>query len=576
MESAISHLYRRIDPATEYCFNIEATASLTESELQCLRLILADGFLLETVTSTPSLAGSRVAEVGPRLNFATAWSSNLVSICQATGLGKICRVERSRRYLVPGGEDLQGFIDRHHDRMTECPYPEPLSSFETGIEPEAVYEVDLMTKGPDGLLEIPGISMDEWDRNLYYDYFVKTQGRNPTIVEIMDLNNANSEHSRHGFFKGKLVIDGEEQEGTLLDMVSDTLAAHPRGSVIAYKDNSSVIEGYDIETIVPIRPGEPSSFTKKSARYQLLLTAETHNFPTGVAPFPGAETGTGGRIRDVQGTGRGAFVIAGTAAYCVGNLNIDGYPLGWEVESDQPGNLATPLEIEIEASNGASDYGNKFGEPVIQGFTRSFDMRLGNGERWAFLKPIMFTAGVGQIDAQLTEKKEPEVGMLIIQIGGPAYRVGFGGGAASSMLQGENVSELDFDAVQRGDAEMEQKMNRVIRACNEMGGKSLIDVIHDQGAGGPANVLKELVEQSGGRIEIRNIRVGDPTMSVLEIYVAEYQERAGLLISPDNIDAFKAICEREKVHCEVLGEVTGDMRFVVHDSQNGTTPVDIE
>jgi phosphoribosylformylglycinamidine synthase len=194
--------------------------------------------------------------------------------------------------------------------------------------------------------------------------------------------------------------------------------------------------------------------------------------------------------------------MAGTAAYCVGNLHIPGYCLPWEQEKRQPGNLATPLAIEIEASNGASDYGNKFGEPVIQGFTRSFDLRLENGERWAFLKPIMFTGGIGQIDARLTDKKRPEQGMLIVQVGGPAYRVGFGGGAASSMLQGENVSELDFDAVQRGDAEMEQKMNRVIRACNEMGGKSLIEVIHDQGAGGPANVLKELVEESGGRIEI--------------------------------------------------------------------------
>ncbi len=303
---------------------------------------------------------------------------------------------------------------------------------------------------------------------------------------------------------------------------------------------------------------------------------ETHNFPTGVAPFPGAETGTGGRIRDVLGTGRGAFVIAGTAGYCVGNLKIKGYPLKWEQESTQPNNLATPLEIEIEASNGASDYGNKFGEPLIQGFTRSFDMHLENGERWAFLKPIMFTGGLGQIDARLTDKKAEEKGMLIVQVGGPAYRVGFGGGAASSMLQGENASDLDFDAVQRGDAEMEQKMSRVIRACNEMGAKSLVDVIHDQGAGGPANVLKELVERSGGRVEIRNIRVGDPTMSVLEIYVAEYQERAGFLIRPENIDAFKAICEREKVGCEVLGEVTGDLRFVVHDSLDGTTPVDIE
>ncbi len=576
MGHSIKHLYRLVDQSREYCFNIALSETLTSVELDCLRLILADGFLMETITDEPSLAGGQIVEVGPRLNFATAWSSNLVSICQATGLNKVERVERSRRYLVPDNEDMAAFIDRSHDRMTECHYLEPLTTFETGVVPEAVYEVDLVSKGPDGLLDIPGISMDEFDRNLYYDYFVNQQGRNPTIVEIMDLNNANSEHSRHGFFKGLQVIDGVEQKATLLDLVAETLAANPKGSVVAFKDNSSVIEGYEIDTITPQKPGEPSAFEPVRSTYYPLLTAETHNFPTGVAPFPGAETGTGGRIRDVQGTGRGAYVVAGTAGYCVGNLNIPGYRLDWEKESRQPDNLATPLEIEIEASNGASDYGNKFGEPLIQGFTRSFDMRLESGERWAFIKPIMFTGGLGQIDARLTEKKGQEKGMLIVQIGGPAYRVGFGGGAASSMLQGENVSELDFDAVQRGDAEMEQKMNRVIRACNEMGGKSIIDVIHDQGAGGPANVLKELVEESGGKIDIRKIKVGDPTMSVLEIYVAEYQERAGVLISPENIERFQEICRREKVNCEVLGEVTGDLRFVVHDSRDNTTPVDID
>ena len=572
----VIQLFRRMEERSAYCFNIESSRPLTEDDIDFLRLLLADGFLVETVSREPVLSGDRVVEVGPRLNFATAWSSNMVSICQAIGLDMITRVERSRLYLVPEGDDLEEFVAAHHDRMTECRYLEPLKTFETGVEPEPVYEVDLKSKGPDGLAEIPGISMDEWDRQFYYDYFVKKHDRNPTIVEIMDLNNANSEHSRHGFFKGKQIIDGEEVEGTLFELVSDTLKAHPDGSVIAFKDNSSAIQGYTFETIVPKTPGKPSPFAKTKVSYHPLLTVETHNFPTGVAPFPGAETGTGGRIRDVQGTGRGGFVITGTAGYCVGNLNINGYPLAWEKESAQPENLATPLEIEIEASNGASDYGNKFGEPLIQGFTRSFDMRLENGERWAYLKPIMFTGGLGQIDAALTEKKPEEKGMLIVQVGGPAYRVGFGGGAASSMLQGENVSELDFDAVQRGDAEMEQKMNRVIRACNEMGARSIIDVIHDQGAGGPANVLKELVERSGGRVEIRNIRVGDPTMSVLEIYVAEYQERAGFLIDPENIDQFKQICAREKVGCELLGEVTGDLRFVVHDSRDGSTPVDIE
>ena len=576
MASLVTQLHRQLDPDFAYCFNIESSRPLEAQEMERLRLILADGFLLDTVTFAPKLAGQRVVEVGPRLNFATAWSSNMVSICRAVGLDCVSRVERSRRYLVPEDQDLDGFVADKHDRMTECVYAAPLTTFETGIVPEPVYEVDLIGKGPDGLLDIPGISMDQWDRELYHRYFVERCRRNPTIVEIMDLNNANSEHSRHGFFRGKQVIDGQECDKTLFQVVTDTLKANPKGSKVAFKDNSSVIEGHTLTTLLPEQPGAPSALREATVCYHPLLTAETHNFPTGVAPFPGAETGAGGRIRDVQGTGRGGFVMAGTAGYCVANLHIPDYPLEWENNYACPDSLAPALEIEIEASNGASDYGNKFGEPLIQGFTRSFDLRLENGERWGFLKPIMFTAGIGQIDDRHTDKKDALKGMIIVQIGGPAYRVGFGGGAASSMMQGENEAKLDFNAVQRGDAEMEQKMNRVIRACNEMGDLSLIDVIHDQGAGGPANVLKELVEHAGGRVEIRNIRVGDPTMSVLEIYVAEYQERVGLLISPENIARFQAICKREKVACEVLGEVTGDLRFVVQDNTDNSTPVDIE
>ncbi len=577
MSAQVLRLYRKRDENRAYCFNVETIRPLADKELQLLKLVLAEGFLAETVVESPLLCGERVVEVGPRMNFATAWSSNMVSICQSVGLDSIYRVERSRRYRVPETEDIKAFIAAHHDRMTECHYLEPLTSFESGVVPEEVYEVDLISRGPDALLELPGISMDAFDRNLYYQYFVKKQGRNPTIVEIMDLNNANSEHSRHGYFRGRQMIDDQEMPETLFELVVATLNANPKGSCVAFKDNSSVIEGFEIDTLQPTTPGSPGPLRPAQVTNNLLLTAETHNFPTGVAPFPGAETGTGGRIRDVLGTGKGAYVIAGTAAYCVGNLNIPGYPLPWETEAPIPGNLALPLDIVIEASNGASDYGNKFGEPVIQGFVRSFDMRCAaSGERWGFVKPLMFTAGLGQIDARHCEKARAEKGMLIVQVGGPAYRVGFGGGAASSMLQGENAEALDFDAVQRGDAEMEQKMSRVIRACCEMGDKTLIEVMHDQGAGGPANVMKELVEDSGGRVEIRNIRVGDPTMSVLEIYVSEYQERCGLLIRPENIARFQEICHREKVHCEVLGEVTGDLRFVVHDAQNDTTPVDID
>ncbi len=563
------HLFRKESDRFEYCYNIETLSSLTPEELLRLKRILAHGFVADSITEKSALDGEgKAIEVGPRMNFATAFHTNVSQICGDTLLGKVVRIERSRRIIA---EETPKF-----DRMTECVYNERLMSFDSGIVPEPVKLIQLVEQGPSALV-LPGLAMDEWDRNFYHSYFAVQNSRNPTNVEIQDLNNANSEHSRHGFFKGQQIHDGVKRAETLLEIVQSTLWANPGNSVIAFKDNSSGIQGYDIWTIVPERPGHPSRFIGKRFQYNIIFTAETHNFPTGVAPFPGAETGTGGRIRDIQATGKGGLVIAGSAGYCVGHLLIPDYELPWENPNDiYPSSLATSLNVEIGASNGASDYGNKFGEPVILGFTRSFDQRLPSGERWGFGKKLMFTGGIGQMDDRHTQKGEAEKDLIIVEVGGPGYRIGVGGGAASSMLQGENEEELDFNAVQRGDAEMEQKMNRVVRACIEMGENTPIVSIHDQGAGGPANVLKELVETAGGRVELRKINLGDPTMSVLEIWIAEYQERNGFLIRHERFDEFQAICDREKVKCEKLGVVTGDGRFMVYDELDDSTPVDLE
>ena len=540
-----------------------------------------------------------VFEVGPRMNFTTAWSTNAVSVCHACGLKKITRIERSRRYRLvrsqksevrskektselPGLQtsELSAFLALVHDRMTECPYPETLKTFETGLRPEPFYVVPLIEEGPSALKKINagmGLGLDDWDIEYYYNLFVKDLKRNPTNVECFDLSQSNSEHSRHWFFRGKLIVDGKEIPENLMQIIKQPLRANPGNSVIAFKDNSSAIKGYGITTIIPENIGRHSKFTIKKLRYHVIFTAETHNFPSGVAPFPGAETGTGGRIRDVQATGRGAHVIAGTAAYCVGNLRIPGYELPWEDKSfEYPNNLASPLQIEIQASNGASDYGNKFGEPVIQGFTRSFGMRLPDGERREWLKPIMFTGGIGQMDARHTEKGKPKKGMLVTKIGGPAYRIGMGGGAASSMIQGENIAELDFNAVQRGDAEMEQKLNRVIRACVEFGNDNPIISIHDQGAGGNCNVVKEIIYPAGAKIEIRKIQTGDSTLSVLEIWGAEYQEQNALLIKPDKADIFEELCKREKVLFSFIGRITGDGYIILHDENDGSAPVNLD
>jgi len=571
---------------TELCFNVEIASPLSASERSILEWLLAETFDSQSFGESTFLDPDRgtLVEVGPRLNFSTAWSTNAVAVCHACGLENVRRIERSRRYLLRSAMpldagELAAFVGTVHDRMTECSYPEPLTSFATGIEPDRVVEVPVLEEGRTALERINrelGLAFDDWDLDYYTELFGKRMGRNPTNVECFDVAQSNSEHSRHWFFKGRLIIDGIESPQHLLAMVRQPLEADPNNSVIAFEDNSSAITGHVVRALHPEVPGTPSPVVPVSLNEHLTFTAETHNFPSGVAPFPGAETGTGGRLRDTHATGRASLFAAGTAAYCVGNLHIPGYALPWEdPELSYPANLSSPLTIEIEASNGASDYGNKFGEPVIQGFTRSFGLRLPGGERREWIKPIMFSGGIGRMDARHTRKDPPEPGMWVVKVGGPAYRIGMGGGAASSMVQGENVAELDFNAVQRGDAEMEQKLNRVIRACSELGENNPIVSIHDQGAGGNCNVLKEIVEPAGARIEIRQVPVGDETLSVLEIWGAEYQENDALLLSDENADLFRALCDREKVPVAFLGRITGDGRIVVHDELDGSTPVDL-
>jgi phosphoribosylformylglycinamidine synthase len=584
LATAREHIPALRDLHTEICFNVGVDGTLSDAEEATLRWLLAETFEPERLTSRSALPGGDIVEVGPRLSFSTAFSTNAVAICHACGLAAVQRVERSRRFaLLSDGpleaSALERFLALVHDRMTECPYPEPLASFAHGQTPAPVATIPVLADGR-AVLERAnremGLAFDDWDLDYYTRLFAEVIGRDPTTVECFDIAQSNSEHSRHWFFKGRLVLDGVEQPKHLISLVQEPMQANPNNSVIAFNDNSSSIRGATVPTLAPRSVGEPGPLALTERDLDVIFTAETHNFPSGVAPFPGAETGTGGRIRDVQATGRAGLVVAGTAAYCVGNLRIPGYELPWEdPDFGYPDNLASPLEIEIEASNGASDYGNKFGEPVITGFTRSFGQRLTDGTRREWIKPIMFSGGIGTMAHDHAAKGVPEPEMLVVKIGGPAYRIGMGGGAASSMVQGENTAELDFDAVQRGDAEMEQKLNRVIRACSELGDANPIVSIHDQGAGGNCNVLKELVEPQGAVIEIREVPVGDESLSVLEIWGAEYQENDALLLRPESAGHFGALCAREKVPWAVVGRVTGDGRIVVHDAEDGSRPVDL-
>ena len=573
---------------TEYCYYVEVdhgsgTDGLGTAESDVLHYLLCETFEPEQFGPTSYLEGrfATVLEYGPRLNFETAWSSSAVEICHRSGVRSVRRLERSVRIGLPTAlseQQADEILGPLYDRMTEMRYREPLSSFETGLVPEPVKVIPLLELGMDALCEFDkghGCSWDTSDLELIADVF-RRLGRDPTDVELFQIAQANSEHSRHWVFKGELWVDGERvPEKNLMDIVRQPLAASAPNSVIAFADDSSAIRGVPVRVLAAAEPLRPSPLAATPVVLHPTLTAETHNFPSGVAPYPGAATGGGGRIRDNQAVGRGGLVCASGAAYCTGNLHIPGYEQPWEEDGfSHPPDLASPAEILIEASNGASAYGNCFGEPLIYGFTRTYGLRLPDGYR-SWYKPIMYSVGAGQIREGQTVKGLPERDMLVVQVGGPAYRIGMGGGAASSMEQGQNVQELDFNAVQRGDPEMEQRVNRLMRACVELGDANPIVSSHDLGAGGDCNALPEIVEPAGAVIDLRAIPVGDQTLSVLEIWGNESQERNALLIRARDLSILEALAERENVPLAVVGRVTGDGILVLHDSADGSRPVDL-
>lgn len=576
----------------ELCYNVSTTGPLTEEEANTLAWLLKETYEPELLTAGSrfsSVASSEtVIEVGPRMSFSTAWSANAVSICASCGLGKVDRVEVSRRFLLKSSAPLTSaeraaFAALVHDRMTEQVYDAALTSFASDTVPAPVLTVPVVAEGRKALERVNsemGLAFDEWDLEYYTNMFRDEMGRDPTTVELFDIAQSNSEHSRHWFFNADLYIDGQKTPETLFEIVKDTWKRNKGNSVIGFKDNSSAIRGGPVAPLLPTKAGATSALAPQPRDWDVLLTAETHNFPCAVAPYPGAETGAGGRIRDTHATGTGSIMGASTAGYCVGNLQMDGYKLpGEDPNFEYPASLASPLQILIDASNGASDYGNKFGEPLIAGYCRTFGQRLPCGERREWIKPIMFSAGLGQIDHAHLEKKDPDLGMLIVKIGGPAYRIGMGGGAASSVPSGSLSADLDFNAVQRGDAEVAQKLWRVVRACVEMGDANPIEQIHDQGAGGNCNVVKEIVYPLGAHIDVRALKLGDATMSVLEIWGAEYQENDALLIKPEARELLETICARERCNMQVIGAIDGCGRVVLEDSTAppGTpTPVDLD
>ena len=400
------------------------------------------------------------------------------------------------------------------------------------------------------ILEKNNIYFDDIELEYYKELFVSLN-RNPRYIELYDLAQSNSEHARHWFFKGLYQFDDiHTQDVSLMEMVKNTLTHSIHNSLVSFSDNSSVIKGYDI---VHLQLHASNTYFFINKKLNPVLTAETHNFPTLISPFQGATTGVGGRIRDNQATGTGAIVISSLAGYCVGDIS--------ECNSNTYGNYKDPVDILIEASNGASDYGNKFGEPIIGGFTRSFGMQFNSNERIEWIKPIMFSAGIGAVADNHTYKKKIQPNMVVVRLGGPAYKIGMGGGYSSSVNQSSDNCDIDYSAVQRGDPEMETKLNNVIRYLID--NHNPIISIHDQGSGGLANVVKEIVYPYGGEINLENVTVGDKTMTPLEIWCSEFQESNVIVIKVDDIEIVQQLSLRENICCDLLGIITNSETIIV-------------
>lgn len=498
--------------------------------------------------------------VGPRREMITPWSTNAVEITQNMGMTDVSRIEEFTR--VPEGEEPV------YDKMLQRVYTRLNSR---------VFDID---RRPDEIVYITDIS--EYNRSeglalsaeeeQYLRDLSERLGRPLTDSEVFGFSQVNSEHCRHKIFNGTFIIDGEEMPSSLFGMIKKTSKENPNGLVSAYKDNVAFVSGPRVTQFSPERPDEPSLFVEKPVQTVISLKAETHNFPTTVEPFNGAATGTGGEIRDRLGGGKASLPLAGTAVY------MTSYPRmspehRWELMMNPRVWLyQTPAEILIKASNGASDFGNKFGQPLICGSVLTFEHDE-NGKLYAYDKVIMLAGGVGFAAKKDAIKGEPGAGEKVVLMGGDNYRIGMGGGAVSSVETGEYDNSIELNAVQRANPEMQKRVSNVIRALAEDDVNPIIS-IHDHGAGGHLNALSELVEATGGHISIGSLPVGDPTLSSKEIVGNESQERMGMVVNEKDIEYIKRIADRERAPLYVVGETTDDDRFVF-EQEDGVRPIDL-
>ena len=497
--------------------------------------------------------------VGPRREMITPWSTNAVEITQNMGLKGISRIEE---YLPATSQtDCDPMLQRLYDRLDQ-------RLFTTARQPEPIVYIDDIAD----YNRREGLALSD-DEVRYLNDLSHRLGRKLTDSEVFGFSQVNSEHCRHKIFGGKFVIDGVEQPDSLFAMIKRTSSVNPNGLVSAYKDNVAFNAGPTVEQFAPASADGPDFFVTRPIPTVLALKAETHNFPTTVEPFNGAATGTGGEIRDRLGGGRASLPLAGTAVYMTAYPRTDP-DRAWERVLDPRSWLyQTPAQILVKASNGASDFGNKFGQPLICGSLLTFEYKAPDGSSYAYDKVIMLAGGMGFANRRDALKGQPEAGEKVVVLGGDNYRIGMGGGAVSSVDTGRYASGIELNAVQRANPEMQKRAANVIRALAESDDNPIVS-IHDHGAGGHLNCLSELVEATGGRIDMDSLPVGDPTLSAREIIGNESQERMGLLIKDEDTARVRRIAERERAPMYVVGETTGDMRFVFAQ-RNGTCPIDL-
>ena len=565
--------------SSEFWYFVGSEKALDAATVEKLQALLA----AQSVEQTPKAReGLHLFLVTPRLGTISPWASKATNIAENCGLEGIERIERGMAVWLEGAltdGQKQQWAALLHDRMTESVLTDIDAAAQLfhHIQSETFSSVDVLGGGKEALVKANtemglALSADE------IDYLVENYqalNRNPSDVELMMFAQANSEHCRHKIFNADFILNGEKQPKSLFGMIRDTHNAHPEGTVVAYKDNSSVIEGAKIERFYP-NAAENQGYRFHEEDTHIIMKVETHNHPTAIAPFAGAATGAGGEIRDEGATGKGSRPKAGLTGFTVSNLNIPGLEQPWEQAYGKPGHIASPLDIMIEGPIGGAAFNNEFGRPNLLGYFRTFEEKF-DGQVRGYHKPIMIAGGLGSIQAQQTHKDEIPEGALLIQLGGPGMLIGLGGGAASSMNTGTNDASLDFNSVQRGNPEIERRAQEVIDRCWQLGDKNPIISIHDVGAGGLSNAFPELVNDAGrGAVfKLREVPLEEHGLSPLQIWCNESQERYVLSILEKDLGIFRSICERERCPFAVVGTATDDGHLKVRDDLFSNNPVDL-